>query len=171
MVTSLVPRPKQPPNADHLEYNSWGIRVWFLLDLIGTAKLGNLTVRTPTGTRHGSSIYRAGGTIYLQQGGTRYGCNIWSGGTDYSARDSSGGPVLKEDYPQQAGPRDYTPLPLTSNSYLWTSQQLNCDIPKVPLAPHCIHAVLSIQFNKHCTYAYNLASFPGLPRSLFFGLR
>ena len=27
-------------------------------------------------------------------GGTRYGCDIWSGGTDYSAVDSPGGPII-----------------------------------------------------------------------------
>jgi len=33
-----------------------------------------------------------------QQGWTRYGCNIWSRGTDYSAVDSPGGPLSRGDY-------------------------------------------------------------------------
>jgi len=36
-----------------------------------------------------------------QQGGTRYGCNIWSRGTDYSAVDSPGGPLLRGDCPRR----------------------------------------------------------------------
>jgi len=31
-----------------------------------------------------------GGGRHQQQGGTRYGCDIWSGGTDYSTMDSPG---------------------------------------------------------------------------------
>jgi len=34
------------------------------------------------------------GDIWQRGGGTRYSCNIWSGGTDYSAVDSPGGPLL-----------------------------------------------------------------------------
>jgi len=29
-----------------------------------------------------------------RRGGTRYGCDIWSGGTDYSVLDSRGGTLL-----------------------------------------------------------------------------
>ena len=36
-----------------------------------------------------------------QQGGTRYGCDIWSGGTDYSAVDSPGGPLSRGDCPRR----------------------------------------------------------------------
>ena len=35
-----------------------------------------------------------------QQGGTRYSCEIWSGGTNYSAVDSPGGPLSRGDCPQ-----------------------------------------------------------------------
>ena len=41
------------------------------------------------------------GWDHLQQGGTRYGCDIWSGGTDYSAVDSPGGPLFREDCPRR----------------------------------------------------------------------
>jgi len=34
-------------------------------------------------------------------GGTRYACNIWSGGTDYSAVDSPGGPLSRGDCPRR----------------------------------------------------------------------
>ena len=36
-----------------------------------------------------------------QQGGTRYGCDIWSGGTDYSAVGSPGGPLSRRDCPRR----------------------------------------------------------------------
>ena len=35
-----------------------------------------------------------------QQGGTRYGCNIWFEGTDYSAMDNPGGPLSRGDCPR-----------------------------------------------------------------------
>ena len=37
---------------------------------------------------------------HLQQGGTRYGCDIWSGGTNYSAVDSPEGPLFRGDCPR-----------------------------------------------------------------------
>ena len=36
-----------------------------------------------------------------QQGGTRYGCDIWSGGTNYSAVHSPGGPLSRGDCPRR----------------------------------------------------------------------
>ena len=48
-----------------------------------------------------SECHDKGGTISWQ-GGTRYGCDIWSGGgTMYSATDGPGGPILRGDHPQR----------------------------------------------------------------------
>ena len=41
------------------------------------------------------------GRDHARQGGTRYGCDIRSGGTIYSAADGPGGPILKGDYPRR----------------------------------------------------------------------
>ena len=35
------------------------------------------------------------------KGGTRYGCDIRSGGTNYSATDGPGGPFLRGDHPRR----------------------------------------------------------------------
>ena len=43
-----------------------------------------------------------------QQGGTRYGCDIWSRGTDYSAVGSPGEPLLKGDRPRCDSPISLT---------------------------------------------------------------
>jgi len=61
-----------------------------------------------------------------QQGGTRYGCDIWSGGTDYSAVDSlGGGPLSRGDRPQ----RDRTVLIVSTSP---------CPILSVTSPTHCI---------------------------------
>ena len=38
------------------------------------------------------------------RGGTRYGCDIQSGGTIYSATDGPGGPFLRRDHPRRDKP-------------------------------------------------------------------
>ena len=38
---------------------------------------------------------------HRQQGETWYDCDVWSGKTDYSAVDSPGGPLLREDCPRR----------------------------------------------------------------------
>ena len=50
---------------------------------------------------------------HRQQGGTRYGCDIWSGGTDYSAVDSPGGPLSRGNCPRRDSttPGDIPPNP------------------------------------------------------------
>ena len=43
------------------------------------------------------------GWDHPRQGGTKYGCDIRSGGTIYSAMDGPEGPILRGDHPRRAG--------------------------------------------------------------------
>ena len=63
------------------------------------------------------------GWDHLQQGGTRYGCDIWSGGIDYSAVDSPGGPLFRGDCPWRDRYKDtmYQLLAKSGSKFLATS--------------------------------------------------
>ena len=98
---NLVVRPKRPPNVDHLEYHSLMGKEGLISSQLEEPSWTTSLVRTPPSARHRSCIY---GWDHLQQGGTRYGCNIWSGGADYSTVDSPGGPLFRGDCPRHDMP-------------------------------------------------------------------
>ncbi len=72
------------------------------------------------------------GWDHPQQGGTTYGCDIQSGGTDYSATDGPGGPLFGGDHPQRDRPPIATPPGLPP---LPPSLQLPSLPPTPPMYP------------------------------------
>ena len=60
----------------------------------------------------------------LAAGGTRYGCDIWSEGTNYSAVDSPGGPLSRGDCPQRDNPSEILESKVTNTQTVIIVQPL-----------------------------------------------
>ena len=96
-----------------------------------------------------------------QQGGpsasgeTRYSCEIWSRGTDYSAVDSPGGPLSRGDYPQHDRPTRPRMAPgLALHVNWWTNEGGRTDLP-FSIAKECQYAEMLF-----VSHMYSMMQFP-----------